>query len=751
MNKIGLFAGVLVAAILALTFLAKRVAGKLPLYLWSLVLVSSIPAIQALTGHPSEWIFPGNFVTGAIPLRLDALSAWFILIINFIFLTTPYLYESGGVTTNPIHIGMGSTVVAPKIKTSNVNGVIPVAPGEIIHRISFLFLYASMIALCVIQNSLVFLIAWEIMTLSAFLTIIHDYKKQEVLKAGLNFLIQSHVSVVFLMAGFILAAVKTGSYDFHALGQVEQMGQMGQEGQLASCPSIVVSTIIFVFLLIGFGIKAGFVPFHTWLPHAHPAAPAHISGIMSGVIIKIGIFGILRMIMLIPVDYTTVGYWLLAVSLLTGIYGVMLAIIQHNLKKLLAYHSIENIGIIGLGIALGCIGLGNGNSLLASVGFAGALLHTLNHALFKSLLFFTAGNVYKATHTMNIEHLGGVMKKMPQTAILFLISAIAICGIPPFNGFVSEFLIYTGLYAWLQEAALAQLVAIIFVILGLVLIGGLALFCFTKAFGIVFLGSPRKELNHEVKEAPFTQLIPLYLISALLVMIGSFPQLFLNLLNAPVSLFTQKVAFPEPPVFYDTIAIVCPIAWSAWGVIGVSLVLWGIRRIAQRREKIFERKLPISNSKYPISNTEYPISSEKSEILALSEAEGVHPKSEISPTWSCGYVAPNPKLQYTAGSFARTYSQLFRGIFHITKKEQKPEGIFPSGGHYASHSGDKLENTLVTKPVNALYNLMCCLNFLQTGRLQVYILFGIIFILAIIGLQFLPDWFPGIQEFLNGK
>ena len=307
-----------------------------------------------------------------------------------------------------------------------------------LHSIALILLHTALISLCTIQNSLVFLIVWEVMAISAFLTIIFEHDKMATIKAGINYLIQSHISIVFLMFWFIWVAFKTGSYDFDALTAYTTQNQ-GATG-------------IFLFLIffVAFAIKAGFVPFHTWLPYAHPAAPAHISGIMSGVIIKIGIFGILRMITIIKTDYYTIGLVILTFSVISGLYGVMLAIVQHNLKKLLAYHSIENIGIIGMGIGIGWIGLGKGNYLLASLGFAGGLLHTLNHALFKSLLFFTAGNVYKATHTLHIDHLGGLIKKMPQTAILFLIAAIAISGIPPFNGFISEFIIYSGFYYWMQ-------------------------------------------------------------------------------------------------------------------------------------------------------------------------------------------------------------------------------------------------------------------------------------------------------------
>jgi formate hydrogenlyase subunit 3/multisubunit Na+/H+ antiporter MnhD subunit len=191
--------------------------------------------------------------------------------------------------------------------------------------------------------------------------------------------------------------------------------------------------MLFMCFFTGFAIKAGFVPFHTWLPYAHPVAPAHVSGMMSGVMIKLGIFGILRMLLLMNQNYLIIGYFILIISIISGIYGVILAIVQHNLKKLLAYHSIENIGIIGIGIGIGAIGVGEKNAYLAFAGFAGALLHTLNHSLFKSLLFYGSGTIYQAIHTLNIDSMGGLIKKMPKTAITFLIGALAICGLPPFK------------------------------------------------------------------------------------------------------------------------------------------------------------------------------------------------------------------------------------------------------------------------------------------------------------------------------
>ncbi|NVO02944.1 MAG: hypothetical protein HXX09_09630 [Bacteroidetes bacterium] len=633
-------------------------------------LISSYFAFLTFLGEKFEFILPGSIVSGLIPLRIDALSGWFMMVINIVFITGGFY---GFFYMNNY-----------KSQKNNLS----------LHSISFVFLHAALISLCVIQNSIAFIVAWEIMALSAFILIIFEHGKITTLKAGINYLIQSHISIVFLMLGFMWMAFKTGTYDFAAISTYTATHDSS------------IGIILFLCFFVTFAIKAGFVPFHTWLPYAHPAAPAHISGIMSGVIIKIGIFGILRMLLLIKPDFTIIGYIILIVSLISGLYGVMLAIIQHNLKKLLAYHSIENIGIIGIGIGLGCIGLGSENIILASIGFAGALLHTLNHALFKSLLFYTAGNVYLATHTLDIEHLGGLIKKMPQTTLLFLIAAIAICGIPPFNGFISEFLIYNGLYSWLHEAKLASLVMIIFSILGLVMIGGLAMLCFTKAFGVVFLGSPRHQFKHEIKEVPFKQLFPLYLIAALIISIGLFPKLFLNLMMKPVSLYTgiQQASFiPLQGPSFDAIQ---SLSYAAWGFVLLIGGIFLIRKLATRKRII-----------------------------------------ETSPTWGCGYIAPNPKLQYTANSFVRSFIKLFKPILVISKKEHKLHGIFPSEEtHYETHPYDGLEKQLIDNPLKSYKSFMGRFLFLQNGKLQFYILYGIIFIILVIGL---PLIYEKIIELMN--
>lgn len=672
MNLIKVFLAIVILTAFIIPWLQVKWKG---IVAFSAILLNSVIsayfAVLALTGQSFEFSFAGSLVTGPVNLRIDALSGWFILIISYIFLT--------GTFYGLFHL---------KAYQQQKNNLA-------LHTIALIFLYSSLIGLCVIQNSIVFLIVWEIMALSAFLAVIFEHEKMSVLTSGINYLIQSHICIVVLMFGFIWIAIKTGSYDFSAI--TAYTSNKSEAG-----------LVLFLVFFVGFAIKAGFVPFHTWLPYAHPAAPAHVSGIMSGVIIKIGIFGILKMITLIRADYYSIGIIIMVFSVISGLYGVILAIIQHNLKKLLAYHSIENIGIIGMGIAIGCIGLGKENYMLACLGFAGGLLHTANHALFKSLLFFTAGNVYQATHTLSIDQLGGLIKKMPQTGYLFLIAAIAISGIPPFNGFVSEFLIYSGFYYWMHGSLLGPLMTIIFSVLALVLIGGLAMLCFTKAFGVVFLGKPRHAFQHEVKEVSFLQLLPLYFIAFFIVFIGVFPQLFLNFLSQPVHLMVGSLQTNEY-FFHERIGeTLHPFTVATWIFIIIVFTIYGIR-------------------KYILS------------VRSVVSGE----------TWGCGYVAPSEKLQYTASSFVRPYSKLFRPFLLSLKIEKEIKGIFPSGGSYKTRYYDRLEKYLIDKPLAAYRSFLRKFLFLQNGRLQFYIVYGIIFIISVICIPFLFDQIILFIEFLK--
>ena len=662
------------AALLSFPFLKIKWRGYITLGAISTqVIVALIVAFSVFTNGLVEYTYPGSWVTGEIPIRIDYLSAWFILLISFTFLTGAWY---------------GFQYLKKyKERTASLT----------LHAAALMMAYTSMIDICVVQNGFAMLVVWEIMAISSFIIVIFEHEKKETLKAGINFLIQSHVSILFLTVAFIWVKVKTGSFDFEAITIFTQS------------QSALTSLGLFLFFFVGFAIKSGFVPFHTWLPLAHPVAPAHVSGIMSGVIIKIGIYGILRMLLLIQTDMTTIGYFIVAISVFTGVYGVMLAIVQHNFKKLLAYHSIENIGIIGIGIGLGCLGLGAGNNILAICGFGGALLHTLNHSLFKSLLFYCSGNVYQATHTMDIEKLGGLIKKMPHTAYLFLLGALAICGLPPFNGFVSEFFIYSGLFRGITSAGHAiPTLFYLFAVIGLALIGGLALICFTKVFGIIFLGTPRDQtIVVKGPENPLS-VIPLYLSGLMIILIGVVPFLLAPWLVKTIQLYIPSLNFSGYMQLENLLENLTSIGWYSLGFIVLTAVLFGIRH------------------------------------LIVSGREDLEDN-----TWGCGYTGDASKMQYTASSFVRTYRKLAEPALLIRKEKQEATGLYPVTINQVTHPGDKLEKWLIDKPLGFVRKVLNSFAFLQNGKIQAYILYGIIFI----GLAILLPIFVGkidvLIQFLN--
>jgi len=645
----------------------KQLARLSALFITVQVLIAFAISIYIFKQGEICFQYPGSIITGVLNFKADYLSGWFIAVISFTFLTGTFY---------------GIKYLSKyKQEVSKLR----------IHAISYVLVYTSLIDLCFIQNSILFLVAWEIMALSAFILVIFEWEKPETLKAGINFLIQSHICILLLTIGFIWIKVKTGSFDFSAISSFT-----------AHHPALGI--VLFILFFTGFAIKAGFVPFHTWLPLAHPTAPAHISGVMSGVIIKIGIFGILRMATLIQTDYTLIGYFILAVSVITGVYGVMLAIVQHNLKRLLAYHSIENIGIIGIGIGLGSLGIGMNNSTLFLLGFGGALLHTLNHSLFKSLLFFAAGNVYQATHTMNIEALGGMIKKTPHTAYLFLIASLAICGLPPFNGFISEFLIYKGLFNGLLTNHFLFTLAILFATLGLVLIGGLALICFTKAFGVVFLGNNRSNLKTENIENPLN-VVPLYFIALAILVIGVMPFLFSDALLKVTSSFNKGNVTESVNAMHTAFQNVSLIGF-------VSLVfIIVILAVLYLRKKLTKNKL-----------------------------------SNECETWGCGYTGRIPKAQYTASSFIRTYRKLAEPLLFIQKEKKLPNTLYPGETSQTTHPYDKTEYWLIDKPLYWYRWLLKQFVFLQNGNVQYYILYGILFVTLVF---MFPLVISKIMDFIN--
>ncbi len=609
-------------------------------------------AIQALSGQPTQLTIQfGNFA-GDVLLSIDALSAWFMLIINFTVVTGFY-YGRG-----------------------YLKGV-PASKSKINLHLNFLILFhLSMLFVCMVQQGFAFLVTWEIMSLSSMMLILFDHENPKTFKAALNYFVQMHIGVTLLTIGFIWVYHQTGSLGFEAIATFNLSNK---------------NTWLFLLFFIGFGIKAGFIPFHSWLPHAHPAAPAHVSGIMSGVIVKLGIYGILRMVTFLRSDYLILGELILTISILSGLYGILNAAVHRDFKRMLAYCTIENIGIIGIGIGIGLMGIGNNVPLMYYLGFGGALLHVLNHALLKSLLFFASGSIYQQTHTQNMENLGGLIKSMPKTAVIFLLGAIAISGLPPFNGFVSEFLIYSGLIEGFHTSSISQIILFVLVLGGLSIIGGLSVLTFSKAFGSIFLGQPRSIRSPRPVEVPFGMLLPQYLIIGVMLSVAFVPQLYINILTNILAYLHPMTSLPG--ILSGISETTSQISLYSLFFSGLVAALWVLR---------------------------YYLLKGKSK--------------RVDATWGCGYIAPTSNQQYTAKSFSKSLGKIFNALVLEEKQFQElgKGEIFPQKRSYVSHYLDILEHHLINPITKYLVSSTNYFSFVQNGRIQSYVLYGIVFILSMV-------------------
>lgn len=610
-----------------------------------------IPVVNTLvTGENSIKTFVFNELFGAVNFVIDPLAAFFVVVIAIM---------------SPLAVIYSNGYLKPYIeKGKNINS----------HLVFLPVLIASMMTVVTCQNAFMFLICWEIMSLSSFFLVIFENEKKDVLKAGIKYLVFMHISVLFIMIAFALLSVKAGSFDFNAFKSV-----LGENVHFAN--------IVFALLFIGFGTKAGFVPFHSWLPDGHPAAPSHVSAVMSGVMIKTGIYGILRTVALVGIPSKSMAYTVLIISLVSALYGVLYAITQCDLKRLLAYSSIENISIIGMGIGVGMLGLAYNNPIVAVLGFTGGILHILNHSIFKELLFMGAGSVYTKTHTRNIEILGGLIKSMPKTALLFLVGAVAICGIPPFNGFVSEFLVYLGMFKGLSIHNFFSVIMILFAIAGLALIGTMAVLCFSKAFSIVFLGMPRSDAAQKVQnDVNCSMLFPMGILALLALGIGLCPQYLFALVLKPVNVLidTKGLSLCEPVSLMEIVAIFV----GAFLLFIIALIVMKI---------IFTRG-----------------------------------KIEMHETWGCGYNRANNHMQYTASSYASPFLSMLNPLFKKVFDVEKPRKLFPQSAHFSLQVED-IEEAYVIEPILKSDEwFLSKFEGIQSGNIQSYIKYGLIFLVIVI-------------------
>ncbi len=649
--------GFVVLSILLIPLLRANLKSVTALFLIFLnALLTSVPAIGALLGKSFTLEIFGGPNFGNILLEIDPLSAWFILIVNITLI-------------NGAIYGIGYMKAYEK-QTGNLS----------LHWIMFVIFHASMLWVCMLHNGFAFLIAWEIMTLSSLILVMFNQNKASTMQAGVNYMVQMHIGVAFLTLAFIWIFVNQQTSDFQGIAAFLQ----GQH-----------TYWVILFFFVGFGIKAGFIPLHTWLPYAHPAAPSHVSGVMSGVIVKMGIYGILRIAMMINTDALVPGIMLMMISAATTLYGILNASVHRDFKKMLAFCTTENIGIIGMGIGLALIGKALDNQALFIFGFAAALIHVLNHSLYKSLLFFAAGNIYTKTHTRNMELLGGLIRHMPHTAVIFLMGALAIGGLPPFNGFVSKFLIYSGFIEAFRNQDIALNALMIIGITILSMAGGVSLLTFTKAFGTIFLGESRSEIIHKPGEVSLLMRAPLYVIVLLMLLIGIFPAMIVNPVLSIISRFAPTGLIMP---FADITGVLTLVGRASLLLIVLIALLYSIRSLAFRKKPV-----------------------------------------ETTPTWGCGYIAPKPVMQYTGKSFSKSLAKLFGFITIENKKykELKTVSIFPSPRTYASYYLEFFETRIIDPVIRQFLRLFNYFTFIHNGKIQFYVLYGLLFMVILIILSFI--------------
>jgi formate hydrogenlyase subunit 3/multisubunit Na+/H+ antiporter MnhD subunit len=565
---------------------ASIVAGVTPL----VQLIADAGAAPALTlplGLPS---LGAHF--GGAHFRIDALAAFFLIVVNL-----------GGGAASLYALGYGRHESAPL-------RVLPFYPAFL----------AGMNLVVLADDAFTFLLSWEFMSLASWALVMAHHRLQDNTRAGYIYLIMASAGTLSLLLAFGLLAGPSGGYGFAAMR--------------AAAPSPVIAALALALVLLGAGSKAGLVPLHVWLPLAHPAAPSHVSALMSGVMTKVAVYGFVRIVfdLLGPPAWS----WSMAVLALGGVtaaLGVLYALMQHDLKRLLAYHTVENIGIIYIGLALALAFESNGIGWAAALALTAALFHVLNHSIFKSLLFFGAGAVLNATGTRDMEHLGGLIHRMPWTSLTFLVGCVAISALPPLNGFVSEWLTFQAILVSprLAEWGLKVMVPAVGALLALS--AALAAACFVKAFGVTFLGRPRSAAAETAHETDRFSLAAMAAFAVLCLLAGIFPGFVIDGL-APV--VQGLVGGRMPAQASERWLSIVPIAEGRSSYNGLLIFLF----------------IAISASAAAVAIHRF----------------ASHAVRRGAP-WDCGHPDPSPATQYTAGSFAQPIRRVFGTTVFLAREE----------------------------------------------------------------------------------
>ncbi len=653
--------------VIALTLLASRRKGiaRQVAFVGSALasLVTGILAAGVLrSGVPAEGVLFVHQASGfALGYAVDGLAAWFLLVLSLV--AAPIAIFSIGYVAHP-----------------------PLSRQSVFLGVAFNLLVGAVELVFAAGDALTFLGAWELMTLVTAALVATEHEDPSNRRAAYLYLVMSHVGTGCLIAGFMTLAAASGSVAFSTI-----LSGVALPGAIRHA--------LFALFFLGFGVKAGVVPLHIWLPEAHPAAPTSISALMSGVLIKTGIYGMVRVCAFgLGVPRLSWGVIVVAVGAISAVMGVLYALMQHDLKRLLAYHSIENIGIILLGLGAGMIGLSYGRGNLAALGIAASLYHVLNHAAFKGLLFLGAGAVVVATGTRQIEHLGGLLRRMPWTGLFFLIAAMAISGLPPLNGFASEWLTFQAFLFGFRGSA-DPLVHFLFPVGGalLALTTALAAACFVKAFGISFLALPRSDAAAAAREAPAVMLVPQAWLAALCIALGLFPGAVVATLEGVMSsmpgLRPSTGLAPGPLAMSSGLASFDHVVPGLFGVVlavalaGAGLLAWH-RRTAVRRV----------------------------------------------PTWGCGGVL-TARTEYTATAFSKPLMMIFRGVYRPTRAVDTLAEVSPyftQEVRYRSEIEPTFERFVYGPLVQWVLRVADGMKVLQAGSLHAYLAYVIVLVVGLV-------------------
>lgn len=541
--------------------------------------------------------------------------------------------------------------------------------GSRFHYLFIGIMGSAMLLLVAVENLLVFLFFWEIMTVAAFALIMENSSEIEFFPFRINWFTAMHVGMLFILIPVLIIMVKTGESTFSAFAAMPA----GRAG------------VLFLMLFVGFAFKAEFVPFHPWLPQVHPALPPHVSGLFSGVMMKMGIYGIIRTALSFGALPAWCAWVVTALAVFTALYGILHALPQRDVRKALAYSSIENMGIAGLGIGAGMLSATYGYYSAAVFAFTGALIHCFNHAVFKPMLFSAFGAVERITGTRDMERLGGMMKVLPFAGWTFLLGSAAISGMPLFSGFAGEFCIYLGLLKGTVQAGsigfvLLNLLSVAF----LALSGAVALITFTKLFSIVFLGSYRGTGSPQGKTGTGER-VQLALAALLCLGVGLFPH---------YAAFAVKNAVEQMAGSDITILFISAFSLlKKLSFVSVSMAVFMLLAVLLRR------------------------------VLVMG-------RTESAPTWGCGYPVASPRLQYTGFSFAENLSMLLGRFVDVRERRSGAEGLFPSAGSFVYLCFDSFDSRFFKPLMKQLRSLFGLFSDVQGGRTQIYILYGVIFAIA---------------------